>query len=125
MHILLGPPWPWLTGSQVACWWIRLHWLFRLLVTLSALPPCPGLYGKDQKEAALVDMVNDGVEDLRCKYATLIYTNYVSAQARGGHPGPRKGLASFSPYATPLTGLWLIPPLGCFLLWKGPRALLD
>lgn len=23
-------------------------------------------------------MVNDGVEDLRCKYATLIYTNYVS-----------------------------------------------
>uniref|UniRef100_A0A4X1T1F3 Glutathione S-transferase P n=2 Tax=Sus scrofa TaxID=9823 RepID=A0A4X1T1F3_PIG len=37
-----------------------------------------GLYGKDQKEAALVDMVNDGVEDLRCKYATLIYTNYIS-----------------------------------------------
>ncbi|MRT95143.1 hypothetical protein, partial [Xylella fastidiosa] len=30
-----------------------------------------GLYGKDQKEAALVDMVNDGVEDLRCKYGTL------------------------------------------------------
>ncbi|XP_015424442.1 PREDICTED: glutathione S-transferase P, partial [Myotis davidii] len=35
-----------------------------------------GLYGKDQREAALVDVVNDGVEDLRCKYATLIYTNY-------------------------------------------------
>ncbi|KAM5247671.1 glutathione S-transferase P [Ctenodactylus gundi] len=35
-----------------------------------------GLYGKDQREAALVDMVNDGVEDLRCKYITLIYTNY-------------------------------------------------
>ncbi|XP_065738544.1 glutathione S-transferase P [Phocoena phocoena] len=35
-----------------------------------------GLYGKDQREAALVDMVNDGVEDLRCKYGTLIYTNY-------------------------------------------------
>ncbi|KAH0508584.1 Glutathione S-transferase P [Microtus ochrogaster] len=35
-----------------------------------------GLYGKDQKEAALVDMVNDGVEDLRLKYITLIYTKY-------------------------------------------------
>ncbi|XP_006861119.1 PREDICTED: glutathione S-transferase P [Chrysochloris asiatica] len=35
-----------------------------------------GLYGKDPQEAALVDMVNDGVEDLRCKYITLIYTNY-------------------------------------------------
>ncbi|XP_078197700.1 glutathione S-transferase P isoform X2 [Callithrix jacchus] len=36
-----------------------------------------GLYGKDQREAAMVDVVNDGVEDLRCKYASLIYTNYV------------------------------------------------
>ncbi|XP_042532152.1 glutathione S-transferase P isoform X2 [Dipodomys spectabilis] len=35
-----------------------------------------GLYGKNQEEAALVDVVNDGVEDLRCKYATFIYTNY-------------------------------------------------
>ncbi|EPY87515.1 Glutathione S-transferase-like protein [Camelus ferus] len=35
-----------------------------------------GLYGKDQQEAALLDVVNDGVEDLRCKYVTLIYTNY-------------------------------------------------
>uniref|UniRef100_A0A8C0SDU5 Glutathione S-transferase n=1 Tax=Canis lupus familiaris TaxID=9615 RepID=A0A8C0SDU5_CANLF len=35
-----------------------------------------GLYGKDQQEAALLDVVNDGVEDLRCKYALLIYTNY-------------------------------------------------
>ncbi|XP_068833383.1 glutathione S-transferase P [Capricornis sumatraensis] len=35
-----------------------------------------GLYGKDQREAALVDMVNDGVEDLRSKYISLIYTNY-------------------------------------------------
>lgn len=25
-----------------------------------------------------MDMVNDGVEDLRCKYVTMIYTNYVS-----------------------------------------------
>uniref|UniRef100_A0A8D0TM20 Glutathione S-transferase n=2 Tax=Sus scrofa TaxID=9823 RepID=A0A8D0TM20_PIG len=41
-----------------------------------------GLYGKDQKEAALVDMVNDGVEDLRCKYATLIYTNYEAGKEK-------------------------------------------
>ncbi|XP_011842419.1 PREDICTED: glutathione S-transferase P isoform X4 [Mandrillus leucophaeus] len=51
--------------------------LIRRPVTLPAPPhPTPGLYGKDQREAALVDMVNDGVEDLRCKYASLIYTNY-------------------------------------------------
>lgn len=37
-----------------------------------------GLYGKNQREAAQMDMVNDGVEDLRGKYVTLIYTNYVS-----------------------------------------------
>ncbi|XP_044234384.3 glutathione S-transferase P isoform X3 [Ursus arctos] len=37
---------------------------------------CSGLYGKDQREAALLDVVNDGVEDLRCKYVMLIYTNY-------------------------------------------------
>lgn len=30
-----------------------------------------------------MDMVNDGVEDLRCKYVTLIYTNYVSPDPRG------------------------------------------
>ncbi|XP_004383950.2 glutathione S-transferase P [Trichechus manatus latirostris] len=35
-----------------------------------------GLYGKNPREAALVDVVNDGVEDLRSKYVTLIYTNY-------------------------------------------------
>ncbi|XP_032745771.1 glutathione S-transferase P-like [Rattus rattus] len=35
-----------------------------------------GLYGKDQRKAALEAMVNDGVEDLRCKYGTFIYTNY-------------------------------------------------
>lgn len=50
----------------------------------------PGLYGKDQREAALVDMANDGVEDLRCKYVTLIYTNYVSMGTRGWHVGPTK-----------------------------------
>lgn len=30
-----------------------------------------------------MDMVNDGVEDLRCKYVTLIYTNYVSPDPWG------------------------------------------
>ncbi|ELK00720.1 Glutathione S-transferase P [Pteropus alecto] len=33
-------------------------------------------YGKDQWEEALVDVVNDGVEDFHFKYVTFIYTNY-------------------------------------------------
>uniref|UniRef100_A0A8D2E0M0 Glutathione S-transferase n=1 Tax=Sciurus vulgaris TaxID=55149 RepID=A0A8D2E0M0_SCIVU len=58
-----------------------------------------GLYGKDQREAALVDMVNDGVEDLRCKYATLIYTNYEAGKedyvkALPGHLKPFENLLS-------------------------------
>lgn len=32
-----------------------------------------GLYWKDQWK---VDLVNVGIEDLHCKYITLIYTNY-------------------------------------------------
>lgn len=35
-------------------------------------------YGKDGKEAALIDMMCDGVEDLRLKYAKMIYQEYVS-----------------------------------------------
>ncbi|KAF3812560.1 hypothetical protein GH733_019362 [Mirounga leonina] len=34
-----------------------------------------GLSGKDQWEVALVDMVNDGMENIHCKYLILIY-NY-------------------------------------------------
>ncbi|XP_067915918.1 glutathione S-transferase P-like isoform X2 [Heterodontus francisci] len=34
------------------------------------------LYGKDVKEASLIDMVNDGVEDLRIKYIMFIYREY-------------------------------------------------
>ncbi|XP_041029910.1 glutathione S-transferase P-like [Carcharodon carcharias] len=34
------------------------------------------LYGKDMKEATLIDMVNDGAEDLRVKYAILIFKEY-------------------------------------------------
>lgn len=52
-----------------------------------------------------MDMVNDGVEDLRCKYASLIYTNYVSAGMRVDvEDKERKGLVSFSPYTTPSCG---------------------
>ncbi|KFO28328.1 Glutathione S-transferase P 1 [Fukomys damarensis] len=58
-----------------------------------------GLYGKDQREAALVDMVNDGVEDLRGKYVTLIYTNYEAGKndyvkALPGHLKPFETLLS-------------------------------
>lgn len=45
---------------------------------------CPsGLYGENAKEATQLDMVNDGVEDLRLKYGRLIYQNYVSGGAAG------------------------------------------
>ncbi|XP_041498702.1 glutathione S-transferase P-like [Microtus oregoni] len=58
-----------------------------------------GLYGKDQKEAALVDMVNDGVEDLCLKYITLIYTKYEEGKddyvkALPGHLKPLETLLS-------------------------------
>uniref|UniRef100_A0A8C8JTR2 glutathione transferase n=1 Tax=Oncorhynchus tshawytscha TaxID=74940 RepID=A0A8C8JTR2_ONCTS len=33
-------------------------------------------YGKDGKEAALIDMMCDGVEDLRLKYVKMIYQEY-------------------------------------------------
>ncbi|XP_053548320.1 glutathione S-transferase P [Bombina bombina] len=35
-----------------------------------------GLYGKQPLDASLIDMVNDGVEDLRLKYIRLIYQNF-------------------------------------------------
>ncbi|CAL1538374.1 unnamed protein product [Lymnaea stagnalis] len=35
-----------------------------------------GLYGNNEQEASLIDMINDGIEDLRVKYLTLIYKNY-------------------------------------------------
>ncbi|XP_062823176.1 glutathione S-transferase P isoform X1 [Anolis carolinensis] len=40
-----------------------------------------GLYGQDAREATLLDMVNDGVEDLRVKYSRLIYQNYEAGKA--------------------------------------------
>nr|ADO28330.1 glutathione S-transferase P [Ictalurus furcatus] len=35
-----------------------------------------GAYGKNDNEAALIDMFNDGVEDLRNKYVKMIYPDY-------------------------------------------------
>lgn len=49
----------------------------------------PGLYGKDQREAALVDMVNDGVEDLRRHCSHIIHHGHVSRP--GLHSGPVLG----------------------------------
>ncbi|XP_036076565.1 glutathione S-transferase P isoform X1 [Rousettus aegyptiacus] len=45
-------------------------------------PAQPGLYGKDQREAALVDMVNDGVEDLRRLCVHLIHHDFEEGKAR-------------------------------------------
>ncbi|XP_045146555.1 glutathione S-transferase P-like [Echinops telfairi] len=58
-----------------------------------------GLYGKDPREVALVDVVNDGAEDLRCKYGSLIYTNYEAGKedylkALPGHLKPFETLLS-------------------------------
>ncbi|XP_064649375.1 glutathione S-transferase P-like [Lineus longissimus] len=35
-----------------------------------------GLYGSNNREAAMIDMLNDGVEDERMKYTNMIYKNY-------------------------------------------------
>ncbi|XP_029430188.1 glutathione S-transferase P 1-like isoform X2 [Rhinatrema bivittatum] len=61
-----------------------------------------GLYGNDDKEAALIDMVNDGVEDLRKKYAGLVVQHYESDQQKyinelPGHLGPFERLLSQNP----------------------------
>ncbi|XP_078529991.1 glutathione S-transferase P-like [Lissotriton helveticus] len=41
-----------------------------------------GLYGKNDKEAALIDMVNDGVEDLRMKFGHHIHTEYETGREK-------------------------------------------
>uniref|UniRef100_A0A4X1T0S7 glutathione transferase n=1 Tax=Sus scrofa TaxID=9823 RepID=A0A4X1T0S7_PIG len=58
-----------------------------------------GLYGKDLQEAALLDMVNDGVEDLRRLCGHLIRHNYEEDKARyveelPGHLRPFETLLS-------------------------------
>lgn len=79
----------------------------------------------------MVDVVNDGVEDLRCKYGTLIYTNYVSTGAGAGMGEPiEKGASCTLPHTTPVTWLWVGSPsvrgpgLGRALCW-GPGAIMD
>jgi len=39
-----------------------------------------GLYGKNDKEAALIDMINDQQEDIRLSYIRLIYQEYDSGK---------------------------------------------
>ena len=36
-----------------------------------------GLYGQNDREAALIDMINDQQEDMRAAYVRLIYHEYV------------------------------------------------
>ena len=36
-----------------------------------------GLYGENDREAALIDMINDQQEDMRAAYSRLIYKEYV------------------------------------------------
>ncbi|XP_062332516.1 glutathione S-transferase P-like [Osmerus eperlanus] len=50
--------------------------LFQSNAILRHLGRNHGAYGKDAKEASLIDMMNDGVEDLRLKYGRLIYQEY-------------------------------------------------
>ncbi|XP_066491249.1 glutathione S-transferase P [Tiliqua scincoides] len=55
--------------------------LFQSNAILRHLARNHGLYGQDAKEATLLDMVNDGVEDFRLKYVRLIYQNYENGKA--------------------------------------------
>ncbi|XP_015200747.1 glutathione S-transferase P-like [Lepisosteus oculatus] len=41
-----------------------------------------GLYGKDDKQASIIDMMNDAVEDLRLKYIKLIYQEYETGKEK-------------------------------------------
>ncbi|XP_063044148.1 glutathione S-transferase P-like [Engraulis encrasicolus] len=50
--------------------------LFQSNAILRHLGRTHGAYGSNNKEASLIDMMNDGVEDLRLKYGKLIYQEY-------------------------------------------------
>lgn len=50
--------------------------LYQSNAILTHLGLCPALFGKDQQEVALADLVNDGIMDLHSKYLILIYTSY-------------------------------------------------
>nr|XP_015200679.1 PREDICTED: glutathione S-transferase P-like [Lepisosteus oculatus] len=41
-----------------------------------------GAYGKDDKQASLIDMMNDSVEDMRLKYMRLIYQEYETGKEK-------------------------------------------
>lgn len=45
----------------------------------------PDACGSNNTEAAQIDMMNDGVEDLRLKYAKLIYQEYVGFVSVSGN----------------------------------------
>lgn len=44
-----------------------------------------GLYGKGLKEAAEIDMLADGVEDIKRKYLSLIYTDQLAEEAKAAY----------------------------------------
>ena len=71
-----------------------------------------GLYGTDEREAALVDMVNDGLEDLRRRCGHLIHHKRVSRQGRRSGLG-RGGVALRSRGRGPWRGRLRKP-------WGGP-----
>ncbi|XP_069089191.1 glutathione S-transferase P 1-like [Pleurodeles waltl] len=41
-----------------------------------------GLYGRNDKEAALIDMTSDGLDDLRTSYLRMIYLDYDNGKAK-------------------------------------------
>nr|XP_033775707.1 glutathione S-transferase P 1-like [Geotrypetes seraphini] len=55
------------------------------------------LYGSNIKEAAVIDMVNDGVEDLRKKYASVVYFHH--------EPGPEKYIEELPTHLSPFERL--------------------
>jgi glutathione S-transferase len=50
--------------------------LFQSNAILRYLGRKHGLYGRSLEDAAVIDMINDSVEDLRVKYTILLYKNY-------------------------------------------------
>ncbi|XP_036372428.1 glutathione S-transferase P-like [Megalops cyprinoides] len=56
--------------------------LFQSNAILRHLARKHGAYGKDEKEASLIDMMSDGVEDLRLKYGRLIYQEYETGKSQ-------------------------------------------
>ncbi|XP_023646292.2 glutathione S-transferase P-like [Paramormyrops kingsleyae] len=56
--------------------------LFQSNAILRYLGRKHGAYGKDDAECALIDMMNDSIEDLRVKYIRLIYQDYENGKDR-------------------------------------------